>query len=498
MADTGVRSTMTEYWEEHATAGSVQEMMLDDNAHTFADQERSEILAMLPDTKNKTVLELGAGIGRFTSELAKTAKSVIAVDFMENFTKKNREANGHMSNIKFLCADVMKMEIPEKSVDILFSNWLFMYLSDQEITRLVPKMLSWLKDDGHFFYRESCFHQSGTKLRSANPTEYRSPTQYNSLMLAPTLTVQEENKPGKCFCFELINCTSVKTYIEVKGNSNQIVWLLKKVVLDPTHDGFRFVQQKLDKHKYSQESLARYQTIYGQGFICSGGIQTTQELTSHLNLQKGQRILDIGCCPGGSAHYLAKRYGVDYLGLHESSNVISLAMQKAHAWHEHSVQFELCNELTFETDEKSFDAVYSRDHFMHFKDKEIVFDKIYKWLKPGGKLVVTDYCCADNQQKSTSFQKYVTQRGYFVISVEAYKKIVAKFGFENVSVQDKTNDFIRILRQELNIFENKKEAVIQRFGKVGYQTIADGWRSKIDRCERGMQSWVVIVAQKPT
>jgi ubiquinone/menaquinone biosynthesis C-methylase UbiE len=34
------------------------------------------------------VLELGAGIGRFTGELAKEAEHVIALDFIENVIKK--------------------------------------------------------------------------------------------------------------------------------------------------------------------------------------------------------------------------------------------------------------------------------------------------------------------------------------------------------------------------------------------------------------------------
>jgi phosphoethanolamine N-methyltransferase len=46
------------------------------------------VLSTLPPYKGKTVLELGAGIGRFTGELAKEAEHVIALDFIENVIKK--------------------------------------------------------------------------------------------------------------------------------------------------------------------------------------------------------------------------------------------------------------------------------------------------------------------------------------------------------------------------------------------------------------------------
>ncbi len=47
------------------------------------------------------------------------------------------------------------------SVDVIFSNWLFMYLDDEDVRALLKKILSWLREDGYLFFRESCFHQSG-------------------------------------------------------------------------------------------------------------------------------------------------------------------------------------------------------------------------------------------------------------------------------------------------------------------------------------------------
>jgi phosphoethanolamine N-methyltransferase len=48
------------------------------------------VLGTLGCIKGKRVLELGAGIGRFTGEIAKTAKSVTACDFMEVSIDENR------------------------------------------------------------------------------------------------------------------------------------------------------------------------------------------------------------------------------------------------------------------------------------------------------------------------------------------------------------------------------------------------------------------------
>jgi len=53
----------------------------------------------------------------------------------------------------------------ESSYDVVFSNWLLMYLSDEELKKLVVKMLSWLAPGGYLFVRESCYRPSGKYLQ---------------------------------------------------------------------------------------------------------------------------------------------------------------------------------------------------------------------------------------------------------------------------------------------------------------------------------------------
>ncbi|XP_026444193.1 phosphoethanolamine N-methyltransferase 1-like [Papaver somniferum] len=104
---------------------------------TLSLTSRPWVLSLLPDFEGKSVLELGAGIGRFTGELAKEAGQVIALDFIENVIKKNEAINGHYKNVKFMCTDVTssELQISPGSVDLIFSNWLWllMYLSDSEV-----------------------------------------------------------------------------------------------------------------------------------------------------------------------------------------------------------------------------------------------------------------------------------------------------------------------------------------------------------------------------
>lgn len=55
------------------------------------------------------------------------------------------------------------------SIDFIFSNWLLMYLSDDELKTFIKKSLSWLRPGGFLFFRESCNHRSGSQPTSKLP-----------------------------------------------------------------------------------------------------------------------------------------------------------------------------------------------------------------------------------------------------------------------------------------------------------------------------------------
>lgn len=129
---------------------------------------------------------------------------------------QNEAINGHYKNVEFVCADVVSPDFnfPAESFDLIFSSWLLLYLSDEEVKKhmlfitllifsfiyiyiyciakggtslflqvkaLAQRMLKWLKIGGHFFFRESCFRHSGDHERKNNPSYYRHPAFYNKV-----------------------------------------------------------------------------------------------------------------------------------------------------------------------------------------------------------------------------------------------------------------------------------------------------------------------------
>lgn len=146
------REQMKSYWTEHSTSTDIKTMMLDSNATILHEQELPEIMERAPSMEGKDVLELAAGIGRLTSILGTSAKSVTAVEFIKDFHEANVATNGHMKNVTFLCQDVVTLENDVHSFDVIFSNWLFMYLSDDEVHAFAKKTITWLRPGGETLF----------------------------------------------------------------------------------------------------------------------------------------------------------------------------------------------------------------------------------------------------------------------------------------------------------------------------------------------------------
>lgn len=58
----------------------------------------------------------------------------------------------------------------------------------------------------------------------------------------------------------------------------------------------------------------------------------------------------------------------------------------------------------------------------NLQDKPALFRSFYKWLKPGGKVLISDYCRSAGTP-SAEFAEYIKQRGYDLHDVQAYAQV---------------------------------------------------------------------------
>ena len=371
--------------------------------------KKKQVLSLLGPIAGARVVELGAGIGRFTGALAGEecrAASVLAVDFMPNLIAENERVNGHLRNATFAVGDATELQLPAGSVDVLFSNWLLMYLGDEEVSGLATRALSWVVPGGVVFFRESCFRQSGDKKRAKNPTHYRDPREYFRLFDDARGVAADGVTKVR---FELVTCRCVDTYVRLKQNQNQLCWKWRVVKVaeageenngedssaaaaaaaeannensaaaavpmlssngssksstpaaapatpsrrtpsagslsSSCSNGAATPRHFLDAEQYSAHSIARYERVFGRGFVTSGGEASTRALLPllspalQLNKKEGEGgeeaspssssssssspyVLDIGSGLGGAAAILAADYNCRVRGIDLSVNMV--------------------------------------------------------------------------------------------------------------------------------------------------------------------------------
>ncbi|WJR67854.1 class I SAM-dependent methyltransferase [Neorhizobium sp. CSC1952] len=108
------------------------------------------IRSLLPDLKQKRVVDLGCGFGWFSRFAAeKGAASVLGLDLSEKMIARAKAENAHPA-IAYDIADLERVELPQAAFDLAYSSLAFHYLED--FGRLVRQVHAALVPGGKFVF----------------------------------------------------------------------------------------------------------------------------------------------------------------------------------------------------------------------------------------------------------------------------------------------------------------------------------------------------------
>lgn len=253
----------------------------------------------------------------------------------------------------------------------------------------------------------------------------------------------------------------------------------------------------MDHKQYSRNGILRYERIFGAGFVSTGGVDTTLMFLKGLDLQPGQKVLDVGCGIGGGDFFMAKEYKVEVIGMDLSSNMVGIAYERAQeeANKELKCHFEIGDITKQNFPNGYFDVIYSRDTLLHIADKKKLFAQFKDWLKPGGKVFITDYCCGPKPW-SDEFTVYVAERGYSLLTPTEYGDIFKSLNYTYVRADEVTHIFVDCLNKELKKLAEVKDAFVNDFSLEDYNYLVDGWEAKKKRCAAGYQKWGLFYVEK--
>lgn len=250
----------------------------------------------------------------------------------------------------------------------------------------------------------------------------------------------------------------------------------------------------LDENQYTNKGILTYEFIFGNGFISTGGRGSTEKIAKRFTLKKGSHIVDVGCGIGGGDAYLADTFDATVTGLDLSENVIAIARSRYGS--REDIKFEVADAMTVDIKEGTASLVYSRDAILHISTKLELFQRFYRWCAPGGHVFITDYCGGPREAWTKEFRDYVAQRNYHLATVDEYAKLLSSAGFEVLTKEDKSKEFIDILETESKTLTEKKAEFLAKFSEAEFNKLIDGWSQKIDRVKSGCQVWGHFYAHK--
>jgi SAM-dependent methyltransferase len=128
------------------------------------------------------------------------------------------------------------------------------------------------------------------------------------------------------------------------------------------------------------------------------GLEVTKELASRAHLEKGMKVLDVGCGVGGPCRLLADEYGCIVTGIDLTEEFIRTAILLSQLTGlQDRTHFIQADALQLPFDDNSFDIVWTQHVQMNIADKKKFYSEISRVLKPGGRFIYYDIFSINHQ-----------------------------------------------------------------------------------------------------
>ena len=195
---------------------------------------------------------------------------------------------------------------------------------------------------------------------------------------------------------------------------------------------------KKQHDEYVAQEFNRAAERYDDTRVVRSYQRRTQALiVDDSQIEKGMRVLDLGCGTGTATLEIASRLeGTGkVVGLDLSEKMLEQAEQKLTELGYTNVEFVLqsASDLNYA---EYFDHVLSTNAFHHFADKQDVFARVYRSLRLGGVFLIQDICDDFVLMKALDFLGKLGERAHIGSTTsKGLKELLISTGFSDVEVK---------------------------------------------------------------
>lgn len=167
---------------------------------------------------------------------------------------------------------------------------------------------------------------------------------------------------------------------------------------------------------------------------------------AHVQVREGETVLDLGSGGGIDVFRASKLVGDKgrVIGLDATPEMIFRARETARKYDYRNVEFRLGEIEHMPIDSDSVDLVISNCVLNLVPDKQLAFKEIYRVLKPGGKITVSDMVATQGGRKEIKPEEWAACIAG-AITHDEYQGILEKTGFVDINGSDESH----LINQEM-------------------------------------------------